>query len=277
MICLDGRLQRAAGRAHLAVRRGAAGTEIETLHQSGCLKLRFPHTQHQAGHDAGVEAVLINISGGVADGDALGIALEAGAGAALTLSTPAAERIYRAMPGAPAARIDMQARIGAGARLDYLPQETLFFDGSALDRSLRIDLHPQGVFLGVEARLFGRLLSGEEVTDIRLRDRLILRRSGRLVLHDAIRMQGDPQPVLAAPAGAGGGKAVATLLYAAPDAAARLDVVRAALEGADAGASAWDGILMARLVAPDGQALRRAVVPALQCLMEKPLPRLWAS
>jgi urease accessory protein len=224
-----------------------------------------------------LDAVLINISGGVADGDALSIALEAGAGTALAFTTPAAERIYRAMPGAPAARIDMQARIGAGARLEYLPQETLLFDGCALDRSLRIDLHPQGVFLGVEARLFGRLLSGEAITGLRLRDRLILRRGGRLVLHDAIRMQGDPRPVLAAAAGAGGGMAVATVLYAAPDAASRLGAVRAALEGAQTGASAWDGMLMARLVAADGQALRRAVVPALQCLMEKPLPRLWAS
>jgi urease accessory protein len=242
------------------------------LHQAGCLKLRFPHS-----HDGGLEAVLINISGGVADGDTLSVTLEAGAGAALTFSTPAAERIYRAMRGAPAARIDMQARIGAGARLNYLPQETLFFDGCALDRSLRIDLDPQGVFLGVEARLFGRLLSGEAIRQMHLRDRLILRRGGRLVLHDAVRMQGDPRLLLAAGAGAGGCKAAATLLYAAPDAAVRLDAVRAALEGGDAGASAWDGILMARLVAADGQALRRAVVPALQILLQEPLPRLWAS
>jgi urease accessory protein len=272
MICPDGRLQRAVGHAQLAVRRGAAGTEIETLHQSGCLKLRFPHT-----HGTGLDAVAINISGGVADGDVLDVGLKVGPGAALTFTTPAAERIYRAMAGAPAARIHMQAHVGAGARLDYLPQETLLFDGCALDRSLRIDLDPQGVFLGVEARLFGRLLSGETVTGLRLRDRLMLRRGGRLVLHDAIRLQGDPRPLLAAAAGAGGGKAVATLVYAAPDAAGRLDAVRAALEGADAGASAWDGIVMARLVAPDGQALRRALVPALRCLMEKPLPRLWAS
>jgi urease accessory protein len=234
--------------------------------------LRFPHT-----HEAGLEAVLINISGGVADRDALGIELELGAGAALTFSTPAAERIYRAMPGAPAASIDLQARIGAGARLDYLPHETLFFDGCALDRSLRIDLDPQGAFLGVEARLFGRLLSGETISRIHLRDRLILRRGGRLVLHDAIRMKGDPRPVLAAAGGAGGCMAVATLLYAAPDAAGRLDAVRAALAGADAGASAWEGILVARLVAADGQALHRALVPVLLSLMEKPLPRLWAS
>jgi len=234
--------------------------------------MRFPHT-----HGAGLEAVLINISGGVADGDVLRIALEVGEGGALTYATPAAERIYRARPGAQAACIEMHARIGRGARLDYLPQETLLFEGCALDRSFSIDMDAEATFLGVEAKCFGRAASGEAITSLRLRDRISLRRCGRLVLHDSVRMQGDARTLLAASAGAGGCTAVATILFAAPDAQARLEPLLAALAGMDAGASCRDGVLMARLVAADGQALRRGVVAALKNLLGRPLPRLWAS
>jgi urease accessory protein len=272
MICPAPTLQRAAGRAHLAVRRRGTATAIETLRQSGCLHLRFPRT-----HGAALEAALINLSGGVADGDTHSIALDMAAGSALTLCTPSAERIYRARPGAPAARIDTHAHIAAGARLDHLPQETLLFEGCALHRSLSIDLDPQGTFLGVEAKIFGRTLSGESVTTLRLHDSITLRRAGRLVLQDTVRLQGDVRATLAAAAGAADCTAAATLIYAAPNAEHVLAPVREALHGAQAGASAWNGLLLARLLAPDGQALRRALLPALKILVATPLPRLWAS
>ncbi len=272
MMCPDATLQRAAGRAHLAVRCGAAGTAIETLRQSGCLNLRFPRT-----HRTGLEVTLINLSGGVADGDTHDISLDLAAGSALTLSTPSAERIYRARTGAAAARIATRAHIAAGARLHHLPQETLLFEGCALHRSLGIDLDPQGIFLGVEAKIFGRTLSGEIITTLRLHDSITLRRAGRLILQDTVRLQGDVCATLAAAAGAGGCTAAATLIYAAPDAEDVLARVRDSLQGAQAGASAWNGLLLARLLAPDGQALRRALVPALKILVATPLPRLWAS
>jgi urease accessory protein len=265
-------MQRAIGRAELSVRCTPAGTAIDTLHQSGCLKLRFPRA-----HRADLEAVLINLSGGVTDGDALSLSLDLGEGARLSLCTPAAERIYRAMPGAPPARMETSARIAAAARLDYLPQETLFFDSAALARRLDIDLAPDATFLGVEARLFGRALSGEAITTLRVTDRITLRRAGRLILHDTLRLHGDAAAILAAPGGAGGHAATATIIYAAQNAADFLSPLRAALGGAQAGASEWRGILLARLLAPDGHALRRALLPAIELLLQKPLPRLWAS
>jgi urease accessory protein len=272
MMSAHGMLQRAVGRVHLGVRQTAAGTAIASLHQAGCLNIRFPRK-----HGAELEAVLINLSGGVADGDALTVALQAGDGCELTLSTPSAERIYRAMPGAPAAQIATQASVSAGARLNYLPQETLLFEGCALRRSLHIDLDPQGTFLGVEAKIFGRTRSGEAITTLRLHDSIILRRGGRLILQDTVRLQGDVRATLAAAAGAAGCTAAATLIYAAPNAEHFLAPVRKALHGAQAGASAWNGLLLVRLLAPDGQALRRALLPALKILVATPLPRLWAS
>jgi urease accessory protein len=266
------RLQRASGSVHVGVRLGAQGSALCSLHQAGCLKARFPRR-----HGPALEAVLMNSSGGIADGDALAVSLDAGAGSTLTITTPSAERIYRARPGAPPACIDTQLLVGEGARLDYLPQETIFFDGCALDRHLRIDLHPLACFLGVEARVFGRALSGETLRRVSVTDTMVLRRDGRLVLHDALRLKGDVTQVLGASAGAGGMRAMATILYAGADAQARLMPLRDALAGADGGASAWDGMVVARLVAADGQALRRLVLAALAVLREDPLPRLWAS
>ena len=257
-------MQRATGKIHVGVR----GIALRELHQAGCLKVRFPRT-----HDSSIEAVLINTSGGITDGDSLAATFSAGVGSILTVTTPAAEKIYRAISGAAPARVTLQASIGADARLDYLPQETLLFDACALDRTLDVDLHPTGRFLGVETLVFGRAHSGETLDSLRLRDSMRLRREGRLIFHDTVRLRGEVRARLAA----GRAGAVATILYAGPDAAAHLAPVREALTGAEGGASSWDGMLVARLIAPDGQALRCSVVAVLGALREKPLPVLWAS
>ncbi len=264
-------MQRAVGAAHVGVKKSGT-TMLEALHQKGCLKARFPRT-----HRSDMEAVLINTSGGVTDGDQLDITLAVGEGAALTVTTPAAERIYRALPETLPARITVAARIDDGGRLDYLPQETILFDNSALDRTLHIDMHESARFLGVETLLFGRTLHGESLTTLRLRDTIRVRRGNRLILHDGTRLQGAMHETLAAPAAAGQARAAATIVLVTRDAEAMLEPVRKTLEGAQAGASAWDGMLLARLVAADGQALRRLVVGVLACLRENPLPRLWAS
>jgi urease accessory protein len=264
-------MQRAVGRLHIGVKHKTR-TTLETLYQQGCLKARFPHT-----HRSDMEAVLINTSGGVTDGDQLDIALDAQTGSDLTVTTPAAERIYRALPNTPPARISVTAHIADRARLDYLPQETILFDNCALNRTLYVDMHENARFLGVEALLFGRTLHGEALTTLRLRDTIRIRRAGRLILHDGVRLQGGMHAKLTAPASAGLARATATIVLVAPDAETHLPHVRDALKDAEAGASVWDGMLLARLVATDGQALRRLVAGVLACLRENPLPRLWAS
>jgi urease accessory protein len=265
-------LQRAAGAVQVGVRRTERGTVLETLLQRGCLKARFPHVG-----DGMMEAVLINTSGGVTDGDVLDVSLQAGPDAELAVSTPSAEKIYRALPNTRAARITTHASLAAGAKIDYLPQETILFENSALDRTLDVELHPDASFLGVGALLFGRALSGETLTTLNLRDTVKIRRGERLILHDGTRLQGNVRKVLAASAAAHQATAVATIIFVAPDAEAKLDSVREALAEVQAGASAWNGMLLARLVAADGHQLRRTMTDVLALLREKSLPRLWAS
>jgi urease accessory protein len=172
--------------------------------------------------------------------------------------------------------------IGSGAAAEWLPQETILFDRCSLERRLVVDMAAGAWFLGIEMLVFGRLAMGERVVTARLRDLIQVRRGGTLLLHDAIRFDDDVDSALEQAAVAGGARAVATLVHVAADAEARLDAVRGAVDGAARlgaarlGASAWNGMLIARILAPDGAAARRAVTAALAVLRDRrPLPRVW--
>lgn len=272
MDALPGAHQRAQGTLRLSFKRRGDITVLDGLRQEGCLKARFPRMEH----GAWAGAVTLNSSGGVAGGDALDMAVTAGSGTRATVASQAAERFYRALPGTAPARVSTALRVAPGAALEWLPQESILFDRCAVRRRLSVDLAGDAWFLGIEQLVFGRTAMGEAVHDARLRDRIELRRDGRLLLHDAIRFDGPVQSLLDRRATGGAARGVATLVHAAPDAEARLDALRGALAGYDAGASAWDGLLVARIVAANGACLRTAVVAGLAALRAaRPLPRVW--
>ena len=222
------------------------------------------------------DATSVNISGGVVGGDRLELAVSVGAGARATIAAQAAERFYWALPGSAPSHVRSRLDIGVDAAAEWLPQETILFDRCAVDRRLAVDVAPGSWFLGVEMLVFGRAAMGERVLTARLRDLIQVRRGGELLLHDAIRMDGEVDRVLERTAIAGGARAVATLVFVAPDAEARLDAVRAAQTEADCGASAWNGMLIARILGPDSAASRRSVLAMLAVLRDgRPLPRVW--
>jgi urease accessory protein len=267
-------LQRARGVARVGFVPRDGATVLADLRQEGCLKVRFPYPE--AGAWTG--AVLLNTSGGVASGDVLRTEIAVAAGACATIATQAAERIYRAPPAGGPAVVRTRLAVAAGAALEWLPQETILFQRARLDRQLVVELQADSWFLGVETLIFGRAEMGEELRDATLRDLFRVTRDGRPVLHDAIRLEGDVAAILARPAVARGGRAVATIVHAGPDAAARCAALREALDAAPAesGASAWDGLLVARIVARDGACARAAVLAGLAALRDRrPVPRVW--
>src|ERR1700712_4006543 len=142
----DVSLQRAVGELRVVVKRLGPETVLDELRQVGCLKARFPRRIVPGWMDV----VTVNTGGGIAGGDALDLTIEARAGANITIAAQAAERFYRAMPGDVPSRVRTQLVVGPGAGLEWLPQETILFDRSALDRRLDVDLAPDGTFLGVE-------------------------------------------------------------------------------------------------------------------------------
>jgi len=264
-------LQRARGRARIAVRAEDGVTRLSDLYQDGCAKIRLPKVYGPSS----AEAVLLNTAGGLTGGDVYGTEAVAGPGAFLTLTTQACERVYRATGDQPA-RVETRLSAGAGAKLHWLPQETILFDGGRLARSLNVDLQGDAAFLAVEALVLGRVASGETVSGGAFTDSWRIRRDGTLIFADAARIAGDIDAVASGPATLAGNKAVATVVLAAPGAEDRLADARAVLDPLPtAGASALPGLLICRLVAPDDRALRAVLVPLLNLLAGRALPRVW--
>lgn len=271
---VSGRMQRVEASARLVAAPDAMGrTRLRTLHQLGAAKVRLPAPESPA-----LEAVLINTAGGLTGGDRIEWQVEAVPGASVSITTQACERVYRS--AGVHARASSTLRVGAGARLAWLPQETILFDRCAFERSLTVDLDADAELLVVEAVLFGRRAMGERVATGRFRDNWRVRCGGRLIHGEAYAIGPDVDDMLSRRAATSGGAAIATVLMVGAEAGGMLEPVRALLSPADGGASFWKvgetGKLLARLVATDGYELRRRLVPLLAMLNGKAgLPKTW--
>ena len=178
----------AANRARGAVRFDVSGidgvTRRRELHEAGSLRVRFPSPE-----DAGLSAVLVNTAGGIAGGDRFDIDIAATCDARLTVTTAAAEKIYRA-DGAPA-ELNVTLKAEGRSHLSWLPQETILFDRTRIHRRFEIDLAETASLLLCEIVVFGRLAMGERILTGEFVDRWRLRRGGRLVFAENIRLDGD--------------------------------------------------------------------------------------
>lgn len=263
------RMQRAEGAVRASFRHKAGATRLDTLFQEGCAKLRLP-AQLGADH---AEGILINTAGGLTGGDRLSTGISLAPRSIVTITTQACERLYRSTGDV--ARVSNRLALQSGARLAWLPQETILFEGARLDRQLDINMAGDAELIAVEAILLGRTAMGERLGSGSLRDRWRVRRDGKLVFADDLRLSGDIEAVIARQATLGGSRALATVIVVAPDAEARLNAARAAI-GDAGGASAWQGKLVVRLVADGGLALRRRLEPLLGLLLGgQPLPKVW--
>lgn len=268
------KLQRASGELVVAVKRNGAASALEDLRQVGCLKARFP--RHAV--DGWLEIVVLNTSGGVACGDRLATEFQVRPAARAVIATQAAERFYRALPGSKPASVRNRIRVDSGACVDWLPQETLLFDQCIVERRLDVELADDAQFLGLETLVFGRVAMNERVAQAWLRDSIRVRRDGRWLLHETVRLDGAVDAALHRPAIAAGARALATLVFVAPYAESALTDARAAVEGAaaEAGISAWNGMLVARFLGATAADLRAAVIRVLAVLRgPRPLPRVW--
>jgi urease accessory protein len=232
--------------------------------------VRFPKTT-----GAALEGILLNTAGGLTGGDSMDISVELAPGARAMMTTASAEKIYRASDGETSIRCALN--VGGGARLAWLPQPTILFDGSRLDRRTEVTMTADATFLAVETLIFGRKAMGEEVVYGSCRDAWRVRRGGVLVYADTFDLNGAVADALDRPAVLDGHRALATGIYSASDASARLEDVRELLRdaGSSAGASTWNGLLIVRATAVDGRTLLRTLAPLLEHLSGHPLPRVW--
>lgn len=272
--------QRVHGAAHLLYVADAQGrTRLADLYQRAPCRVLFPDVA--TGEPP--QAVLLTTSGGLTSGDRLRIEVEVREGGTLSLSTQAAEKLYRAAQHGEPARIEVRLKVGNQAWLEWLAQETILFEGSRLRRVFVADLEPRGRLLAVESLVFGRAAMGEDLRTGYVHDALRIRRGGRLLWADALHLQGDIAAQRARPFGLGGVRGCATIVYAGEDAERLLAPLRERLRpyAALGDATAFDGLLILRLLADDAAQLRAGVVHAAGALrslaagLPERLPRVW--
>ena len=262
---------RAQGAVKFDVRHLDGVTRRNQLHESGSLRVRFPSPE-----DEGLSAVLVNTAGGIAGGDRFDIDIASQEGARLTVTTAAAEKIYRT--DGPAAELHIRLKAEGRSHLSWLPQETILFNRARVHRRLDIDLSDDASLLLCEIVVFGRLAMGERMQQGEFSDRWRLSRGGRLVFAENIHLDGEIGAKLAKPAVASGGAAIGTALVVPGD-EALVERIRELSHGfiGEVGISAWNGFAMARFCAQDAAALRADMMAVLGRASGSALPRLWLS
>jgi urease accessory protein len=278
---MQGDIKRAASAIFAANRaRGAVRFDVHCLegvtrrghlHESGSLRVRFPSPETE-----GPSAVFVNTAGGVAGGDRFDIDIAAGEGARLTLTTAAAEKVYRA-EGLPA-QLNIALKAADGAHLGWLPQETILFDRARVSRRIEIDLAESASLLLCEVVVFGRAAMGERMLQGEFVDHWRLRRGGKLVFAENARLDGDIGGKLLKPAIAKGGVAVGTALIVPGDEALveRIRLLSESFRG-EVGISAWNGFALVRFCAQDAAPLRADMTAVLGRASGEQLPRLWLN
>jgi urease accessory protein len=262
---------RAIGGIVLSIMADAGGSRRQRVREEGALRVRFPNATHREI----LEAVTVNTAGGMTGGDRFDIDVAVGAGAKLMMTTAAAEKIYRSL--GPDTEINVKLDVSAGGALAWLPQETILFDQVRLRRTIEIDLAPDADLLVAEGVIFGRSAMGETLAHGHVFDRWRVRRGGSLAFAESLRLDDAITERLAQRAVAGGSVAIASVLKIPGDEAAVAAIAARDDFVGEVGVSAWNGLALARLVAPDGAALHRDLIAVLTAFGNMPLPRLWLN
>ncbi len=238
--------------------------------------------------DAVCHHVLVHPPAGMAGGDSVRVDLDLQAGAHALLTTPGATRFYRSL-GASASQT-LHARVAEGARLEWLPLESLAYEDCIAENRAVFELAPGAEMMAWDMLALGRPAAGDAFT------------RGSFTQHLEIpglwlergRIDGEDLVLRQAPGGLDGQAALGTLLLAAGtalDAARRealLETARALVallpEGLRAGVSSpQPGVLvlraMAQRIEPVARLLRGtwAAWRAQAWGLEACAPRVWST
>ncbi|MEJ0084254.1 MAG: urease accessory protein UreD [Pseudomonadota bacterium] len=245
---------------------------------------------------------LVHPPGGVVGGDELRLDVQVDAEAHALITTPAATKFYRCEGRVSSQTQELRA---AGATLEWLPQENIFYRGADVRTATRVQLDADSRFIGWEIACLGLPARGEHFDAGALRLDLEIWRSGSAAALVDLRTQhdrpgmhagADTHPVFidrlrlsgtsrarGAAWGLAGQEAVGTLL-AAPATVAQLEAIRELVADKPfAAVSLVDGVLVLRALAPQAEAVRNLFIAAWQRLRPAVigraavLPRIWAT
>jgi urease accessory protein len=227
-------------------------------------------------------AIVVHPPAGIAGGDALEIAVRAGPQARAQLTTPGAAKWYRSSGARASQRISISA--AAGAALEWLPQESIVFDGALADLRTEIALEGDACFFGWEITCLGRTGSGERFVRGDCRFATELRRDRALLWRERGHIEAGGA-LMRSFAGLAGCPVFGTFCAAAPRLAARhLAACRAARPPEGEGAvTLLPGVLLGRFLGASAEAARayfaelwRLLRPALAGREAQP-PRIWST
>ena len=244
--------------------------------------LRVQRALYPEGHGV-CHVVIVHPPGGVVGGDELRTDVDVSAEASALITTPAATKLYRSAGAA--ARVATHLRVAGGGSLEYVPQESMAFEGCRVRAELAVALDAGARFVGWEVGVLGRPAAGDRFAHGTFEQRIHVERSGRPVLIErAAHVGGDER--LAAAWGLRGCAVVGTMIVVG--ATGLLDDARAALarragEAASAVTMIDEDVMVARYLGDDAraalagfEAVRGVVRPTL---LGRPAvaPRIWAT
>lgn len=241
---------------HLAFARTGERTVLRDNRHHG--PLRVQKALYPEGEGV-CQAIVLHPPSGIAGGDHLLISATVGAGAHAQLTTPGAGKWYRS--GGPEASQRLELTVEEGAALEWLPQETIVFDGARARMETRVRLAADSRFIGWDILCLGRAAAGERFEHGRFDLLCRVERGGAPIWLERGGFDGA-DPMLASPAGWAGHGVGGTLLCAFPDlprqAAGLLEALRAIVpgDGASHGITALPGVLVARYLGDNSEAAR---------------------
>ncbi|MDX9884024.1 urease accessory protein UreD [Thauera sp.] len=226
-------------------RRGARTVLVERAHRGPLVVQRALYPEGEAV----CHTILVHPPAGIAGGDRLALTLELGAQAHVLLTTPGAGKWYRSA-GAPGSLVQ-RIRVAEGGVCEFLPQESIVYDGALGTLGTEVELAGSGAFIGAEVLCLGRIGAGERFTCGELALRTRISRDGRPLWLERGVLEGGAG-LLDAAVGLDGAPVSATLLVAAPACdAGLLEAWRAIEPMAGRGAvTLLPGLLVARWLGP---------------------------
>lgn len=174
--------------------------------------------------DGTAHIYLLHPPGGIAGGDRLEITCHLESGTRAVLTTPGATKFYRSVNGP--SKQTTSINVGAGAVCEYLPQETIIFDGADAHVGTRVTLAAaDATYVGWDFLSLGRPAAGERFAKGSVQQRIEVSLGGRPVWFERLFLQGDA-PLNRAAFALGGRPIVGTMIYVGPIADNAADRVR---------------------------------------------------
>ena len=233
-------------------------SKLVGLRQQAPIRFLFPELEEMGARSV----VLVNTAGGIVGGDDLTYNISATDGAEVLITGQAFEKVYGAKTKS--ARLKVKLEVGQGSVFEFLPQGTIFFNKSRLERRTTINIYADAQLLFGEIMYFGRTAMSEQITAGRIIDQTDVWFGGERVLFDSFRLTHDEYPATQSVAGLNGATCSGLLLLMTSNPKKNLNYILQLLKGPNSdgtmcGASLMDsGLIVVRWLGNNATIIRQS-------------------